>query len=591
MRKKRHVGVFQQLALFFIFAGMLPIALLGVSMYIRVSALAQQELTRSYELLATQYFDSVEKELTQYETSIMYIAKNTVINEQMLDEENDLYARGQMISNEVFKCLISEDQTAIRDCHVYSALGETPVYGKSVSMTLNACRERWFAAWSGEMGRWFFYNDPEDAERTLGVIVYPIFRTDLTSLRQERIGFAKLELYLDRLAAPAERGEEGFQAAVFDETMRNFYRTDSLEQEQAAELLRLLREKGWVDGSVRIADGQIMCARHIGGIDLDFLLFFGRDGLHERRRETAAMLIPLILLVAGVACLLCYFFAGRFSGRVNQLVDKFKRAETGDLSVTAPISGSDELTVLDAQFSHMLEQINELIRVNYIQELEKKETELKNLQLQINPHFLYNTLETISSTAAVRQAFTVCDLCGRLGEIFRYSLGKDYGEYVTVEQEIHHVDNYVFIQKVRYKDKFDVTYRIDPAVQDCLLLRFILQPIVENAIQHGIVPKQGKGTICIEAHRQADTLCVRVEDDGVGMDAARQKELESYINREESDVEEQKSIGVRNVHRRIRLACGEMYGITIASEPDKGSCFLITLPLRGGNEEKEDGHV
>ena len=167
------------------------------------------------------------------------------------------------------------------------------------------------------------------------------------------------------------------------------------------------------------------------------------------------MILPLILLVTGIDSVGCYIFAGMFSKRVNFLVNKFKRVETGDFSVTAPVSGKDELRILDDQFSHMLDTINSLIRENYVQELEKKETELQNLQLQINPHFLYNTLETISSIAAVRQTFAVCELCGRLGEIFRYSLGKDYGEFVTVEQELHHVENYVYIQKVRYGDKFE----------------------------------------------------------------------------------------------------------------------------------------
>ncbi|MDE6167704.1 MAG: sensor histidine kinase, partial [Acetatifactor sp.] len=315
---------------------------------------------------------------------------------------------------------------------------------------------------------------------------------------------------------------------------------------------------------------------------LNLLLFFGRDGLEEKRREVNRMILPLILLVTGIDSVGCYIFAGMFSKRVNFLVNKFKRVETGDFSVTEPVSGKDELRILDDQFSHMLETINSLIRENYVQELEKKETELQNLQLQINPHFLYNTLETISSIAAVRQTFAVCELCGRLGDIFRYSLGKDYGEFVTVEQELHHVENYVYIQKVRYGDKFEVFYHVEPEVRQCLILRFILQPVVENAILHGIAPMTGCGTLEITVERREETLCVRVEDDGVGLDGMKKAELEEHINGPESSSGEQGkgSIGVRNVHRRIRLACGEQYGVTIESEPYRGSSFLITFPLR-----------
>lgn len=189
----------------------------------------------------------------------------------------------------------------------------------------------------------------------------------------------------------------------------------------------------------------------------------------------------------------------------------------------------------------------------------------------------------------MRQAFTVCDLCGRLGEIFRYSLGKDYGEFVTVEQELHHVENYVFIQKVRYGDKFEVFYHIEPEVRQCMILRFILQPVVENAILHGIAPMTGNGTLKINVGRQGEILYVKVEDDGIGMDSTRKSELEEYISRPENSREEKGSIGVRNVHRRVRLACGDRYGVSIESRPYRGSGFLITFPLRRkGDEECTD---
>ena len=144
------------------------------------------------------------------------------------------------------------------------------------------------------------------------------------------------------------------------------------------------------------------------------------------------------------------------------------------------------------------------------------------------------------------------------------------------------MENYVFIQKVRYGDKFEVFYHIDPEVRQCLLLRFILQPIVENAILHGIAPMPVKGTLEITVEKQGEMLCVGVMDDGVGMDSARKRELEEYIERQEDGQKEKGSIGIRNVHRRIRLSCGEQYGVRIESEPGKGSCFQITFPLRRG---------
>ena len=582
MRRKQYSTVFYQLALFFFVAGILPIAILGIYMYSRISSLAGQELTHSYELLASQYLGAVQEKVMQYETSLDFIAKNTIINEQLGNGEMNSYVRGKMISEEVSQSLILDDRNTIRSCLIYSYLEDTPVYGTRVTMGDVAVREKWYQFWKGAVEEWFFYENPVNVGENLGVLVYPIYHQDLTALKWEQIGIVKLEFYLPRLFAPAREDRNSFRVAVFDDNRQIWYQSDGVDEPEARKCLTVVQGKGWDDGNVRNVSGQMICARRLEECGLNLLLFFGRDGLEEKRREVNRMILPLILLVTGIDSVGCYIFAGMFSKRVNFLVNKFKRVETGDFSVTAPVSGKDELRILDDQFSHMLETINSLIRENYVQELEKKETELQNLQLQINPHFLYNTLETISSIAAVRQTFAVCELCGRLGEIFRYSLGKDYGEFVTVEQELHHVENYVYIQKVRYGDKFEVFYHVEPEVRQCLILRFILQPVVENAILHGIAPMTGCGTLEITVERREETLCVRVEDDGVGMDSMKKAELEEYINGPESSSGEQGkgSIGVRNVHRRIRLACGERYGVTIESEPYRGSSFLITFPLR-----------
>lgn len=220
------------------------------------------------------------------------------------------------------------------------------------------------------------------------------------------------------------------------------------------------------------------------GLNLLFL-FDNQDSL-EKRAEIIETILPLLLLLMIAVTGVIYWYSKDFSSRVELLVKKFRRAETGDLSVSEKISGTDEIAVLDQQFNRMLGKLDQLIKTSYVQKLENKEAQLKNLQLQINPHFLYNTLETISSIAAVKQVFVVCDICGKLGEIFRYSLGKDYGELVPLEQEMTHIKNYMFIQKIRYGDRLQVFYNIDVDAVHVYIPRFILQPIVENAISHGL---------------------------------------------------------------------------------------------------------
>ena len=234
----------------------------------------------------------------------------------------------------------------------------------------------------------------------------------------------------------------------------------------------------------------------------------------------------------------------------------------------------------------MLGKLDQLIKTSYVQKLENKEAQLKNLQLQINPHFLYNTLETISSIAAVKQVFVVCDICGKLGEIFRYSLGKNYGELVPLEQEMTHIKNYMFIQKIRYGDRLQVFYNIDVDAAHVHIPRFILQPIVENAISHGLSNLTSVGTLEVSAFEKKDRLYIEMEDDGEGMVREKVAEITRFINTAKP-VEGKKNIGIRNVNQRIKLAYGEAYGITIRSAPYQGSRFTIQLPIMRKGEEDE----
>ncbi len=205
-------------------------------------------------------------------------------------------------------------------------------------------------------------------------------------------------------------------------------------------------------------------------------------------------------------------------------------------------------------------------------------------------------MEIISSIAAVKQAFAICELCEKLGDIFRYSLGKNYGEYVTVMQELQHTQNYVYIQKTRFGNKFEVFYNVEPELEDKKILRFILQPIVENAITHGLSRITGKGTLEILISREyapaedggiaVERLVIKIEDDGIGMPPDQVETLNRYINSEGRAYDENRqSIGIRNVNRRIKLACGNDYGITIESVQYQGSSVIIRLPMIGKGEE------
>lgn len=579
-------SIFWQLVVFALLISLIPILIISTFLFQKLEGMVIEEMRDYHGQISSQYTKNIEEKLEQYQDSLQYISNNTMIMNTLMEKEGNPYLRGEVISGEVAKSLLLEEQSEIYNCMIYSMVEDIPVYGTSVTMIDEGVRESWYGEERMQDNQWFAYK-VKDKNRSVLSLVKDIEQVDLNSFAKDTIGKVKLDISINRLFAPTVmEGEEGasYDVIVFDENKKVFYTTDRKNTKILNEYLKKQEQEKVQPEEIGT---YVVEETDLDMYGLRILLLFDNKELIERQAEVQRLVFPIliimILLVVGCA----YFYSRDFSSRVACLVQKFKRAETGDMTIQNPIEGNDEISVLDRQFSHMLMKLDQLIKTNYIQQLENKEAQLRNLQLQINPHFLYNTLETISSIAAVKQAFVVCDMCQKLGAIFRYSLGKDYGEVVTLEQELEHMQNYIFIQKIRYGSRLEVFYNVEVDASQFRIPRFILQPIVENAILHGLGELTGTGTLEISVYEQDGKLLIKIADDGVGMDGEKVAELNEYINAAKDQKDSKKSIGIRNVNQRIKLSCGEEYGVTITSYPYQGSCFSLWLPIiKGGTKDE-----
>lgn len=577
-------SIYVQLVIYSLIISLVPIIIISSFLFRKLENMVIDEMIDYHGQITSEYLKNLEEKLGQYRNSLEFISQNTIIRNTLADQEENPYNKGDTISEEVDKSLMLEQENEIRNCMVYSMIEDAPVYGRSVSMMKEASREVWYLKERAMDETWFSYFALENKEPVLS-LVNNIEQLDVQNLKKQQLGIVKLDVDIKRLFSPAPlEGERdaAYDVIVYDDNVI-FYST----MKESGRILEKYLEAPEMDGDVmQGVDTYVVRHKNLSNYGLQFLILFDNGEVLERRQETKFMVFPIMLMMVSVALLCAYLYSRSFSSRIENLVKKFKVAETGDLTIGEPIGGNDEIAVLDHQFNHMLVKLDELIKTNYIQQLENKETQLRNLQLQINPHFLYNTLETISSIAAVKQAFVVCDMCQKLGDIFRYSLGKNYGEFVTLQQELDHTNNYIFIQKIRQGNRFEVFYDIEMDGEKYQILRFVLQPIVENAIQHGLGNLTGKGTLEISACVREDMLLIKIADDGIGMERQKVEELQAYINSTEKEKDSAKSIGIRNVNQRIKLSCGEEYGVTIDSYPYQGSCFTLRLPvIRGGEDE------
>ncbi|KFN05910.1 HAMP domain-containing protein [Paenibacillus macerans] len=296
-------------------------------------------------------------------------------------------------------------------------------------------------------------------------------------------------------------------------------------------------------------------------------------------------MLVLFAIFITVAVILSYIVSNSISKPIRQLSAVMKNVEGARLDARFVYNSRNEIGLLSRNFNRMVDRINHLVNKVYQEELLKQQSQLKYLMFQINPHFLFNTLETINWLARIQGAPEVGKLSKALGDLMREGIkGKDF---IPLVSEIGNVEKYVYIQKHRFGDKFEVDTDIDPNALSLSVPRFILQPLVENAIVHGLELAMDKGFIEIRGYFEQGRLLLTVSDNGGGMEPAKLEEIRSVLDGGPADTA---GIGLLNVHQRIQLHYGKEYGLRVDSSCGEGTEITITLPgipgMTGRNEQE-----
>ena len=243
------------------------------------------------------------------------------------------------------------------------------------------------------------------------------------------------------------------------------------------------------------------------------------------------------------------------------------------------MGGTREIQELSDSFGHMVLRIQQLMSTVRQEEVNLRKTELKALQAQINPHFLYNTLDSIAWMCERGRNADAVNMVHALARLFRISISKGH-ELIPIAKEIEHAESYLQIQKYRYKNQFTYEFDVDPDCLDYYCNKITLQPIIENSINHGLDLLVEEGYIRVEVCQDGDDVLFRVQDNGVGMSP---EQVAAIL---EQDPEDRTGIGIRNVNDRLRIYFGPPYGLHITSELDVGTCVEIRMPkVREGDYE------
>ncbi len=286
-------------------------------------------------------------------------------------------------------------------------------------------------------------------------------------------------------------------------------------------------------------------------------------------------IIFLTCVISLIICILLAVLITRSIFRpIKNLVSCMNQVEKGDLSVRVDYHRWDELGLLGKSYNKMIDQVRELLTKIVDKQNQLREFEIKALQAQINPHFLYNTLDSIKWLAKINGVNEISVMVTQLGKLLRSSISHD-DEMVSVAASIKNIDSYLSIQKIRYGGKFEVYFNVDPRIEEYPIPKLILQPLVENAVLHGLENKKGNGSVTINGFKKGNELIFEIIDDGVGIDTEKVK----AINAGHDFSFTSSSIGIQNVNRRVKLYYGDKYGLHVMSKKNAGTKIILRMPL------------
>lgn len=300
------------------------------------------------------------------------------------------------------------------------------------------------------------------------------------------------------------------------------------------------------------------------------------DELIKNNNEIIQVYAVVLCIILGLAIIISIRISKEITKPLEKLKNSMREVEKGDFeNVNIVISGENEISSLSNSFKIMISEIKKLMEQNINEQKQKRKSEIKALQAQINPHFLYNTLDSIIWMAECNKTKEVVIMTSSLAKLLRESISNEE-EVTTINREINHIENYLTIQKMRYKDKLEFIIDVEESIYNVKIIKLILQPIVENAIYHGVKYKEGKSLILISGFNCGNDIEIIVKDTGIGMDKDQLDHIFDRCKKSEKNT----GVGIYNVQMRLQLAYGEKYGLTYESKKLEGTTVKIRIPKK-----------
>ncbi len=596
-RFTRNSRIIRKINVAIILLVILPMFITSWIFYQRVASVNEDYISESYLNLGERYVNSIEFNIKTLQFYVDNVAKNSRIinileNKELYTTENILVLQ-DLMKNELNHVVPVNIQQAVLKFSVYSTNELFPIDGNVMGNTLSKDDIVNRITWK----QGSFFSKSAGLKRDTLSLIEPILSLKADS-KAEIVGFVRIDLLCNLLF---EMGDN------FSNQLADFYimaedgnigyrNNEKNENSESALLATVNKANAGNPGAAKMNAFStavksfhtinharyVVIQKDITTINATCMLAFPYSEIDQKIRESGSFFLYVLGLFLLMFFLLTWLLNFVFSQRMNQLILKMQKAQSGQIQEFEIIKGTDEIAVLDRQFNMMMKQLNQLIDENFVQTLLVKDTQLIALQAQINPHFLFNTLQTIDSIAITNGVMAISKICQKLGKMFRYNININLHETAMLKDEIDNVSNYIYIMKLRFQNQFDIFYDIPDELMDHRILRFVLQPIVENSLNHGFKSKEKMGVIEVSAEIKHEKIMLTVADDGDGIDAETLSRMQEELQMDEIHIQSKSkssdNIGLLNVHLRIRLTYGKEYGLQVFSRADVGTEVVMCLP-------------
>lgn len=554
---------------------LIPICvILVISLYIYSADIISQKTLEQTSETVEQFSNSLDNYMTLIVNKMEIMADSPVIQEELNAEPGEVnivsdsfYSR----SKQIRRIMIQEySSVTMNDMELYGMNGASYYFSVWSKKPEIENEDELFRKADEARGRWVLVNR-DGSDNTLHVVKLIKDLQTYTPIGYVRIGLKRD--YIDKMTSNISFGSNG-NITILDE------QDNIISGEIDDTLMSCMKKETLPKGNFLYGEGKdeytaVYIHSNVTGWDTVGLIpmeYLGRDLAGVRNVS-----VILIILAIFIGILVSICIARGLISPIEDTVDALERFSKGDFDVRLPEDRSDEIGKMNIVFNKTIRDVEELMQKVTQAEILEKEMEFKTLQSQMNPHFLYNTLDAINWMAFKEGQTDICNLVSAISNLMRISISNRQS-LIPLEQELGYVKDYLYIQNMRYKGRLEIVYDIDESLSDQVVPKLIIQPIVENAIVHGIEKSHDRNTLYISIIRTGANINIIVRDTGVGMSEEKVQSLLKEPETVKSSSASHTNLGMYAVHKRLKFLYGEDYGLSVQSEEGEGTTVIIRIP-------------